>query len=346
MEQLGEVHSFNRPLISAIIPNYNHGHLIIDSIRALQEQTLSNFEAIIIDDGSTDGSVGTVSAAIYGDQRFKLLVNPVNIGVVATLNRGISVSKGEYIYLGAADDITDRSFFFLVHEFLKTNTHVAFGVAEVHLEHMDRKSIRHTLRPLIRPSNTAKHFSPSMTEQLLRKSDNWTVTGATLIRRSFLENESPLNVKLGSGADGFLLRRLALIHGFSFIPVIGLHWRRFDNGYSTRTLSDPSIFAQQINYYRDLMKSESIFPSWYVEKFRDRMYFSRDMYFFNNMSLKLKVINLYLPFKSFIDHRPFSICRLLLSIIGRLKMKYHLNRSSRTRSRGWGNIPKSRTVLD
>ncbi len=90
------------PLISVIIPLYNHEKFIYEAAVSVLEQTYDNLELIIIDDGSRDNSVATVST--ISDNRLKLYTQK-NIGAHATINRGIASAKGDYIAILNSDDI-------------------------------------------------------------------------------------------------------------------------------------------------------------------------------------------------------------------------------------------------
>ena len=89
-------------LISVIIPAYNAELTIEETIAAVREQTVTNFELIIIDDGSTDRTVETVNK--IEDSRIRLL-SYQNEGLPTARNRGIENASGEYIAFLDADDL-------------------------------------------------------------------------------------------------------------------------------------------------------------------------------------------------------------------------------------------------
>jgi len=90
----------NTPLVSIIIPCYNREKYISDAINSVLNQSYSNIEIIVVDDGSTDQSVSIVSK--YHDQ-VKLIVQP-NGGVNSARNRGFAESSGEYVIFLDSDD--------------------------------------------------------------------------------------------------------------------------------------------------------------------------------------------------------------------------------------------------
>ena len=90
------------PLISVIIPIYNGEKTIRETIDSVLNQTLQNFELIIINDGSNDSTLEIVST--ISDSRLKVFSYP-NAGISTSRNRGISHSIGEYISFIDADDL-------------------------------------------------------------------------------------------------------------------------------------------------------------------------------------------------------------------------------------------------
>lgn len=82
-----------QPDISIIIANYNNGNFFGDCYTSLINQTMTDWEAIVIDDCSTDDSIPVIQSHIKDDPRFTLLKNERNIGYQRTLIKGISLSQ-------------------------------------------------------------------------------------------------------------------------------------------------------------------------------------------------------------------------------------------------------------
>lgn len=93
----------NLPLVSIVVPCYNHEKYVKETIESIINQTYKNIELIVIDDGSKDNSVSVIQelADKYG---FTFIHRP-NKGLSATLNEGIRLSKGKYFCACASDDI-------------------------------------------------------------------------------------------------------------------------------------------------------------------------------------------------------------------------------------------------
>jgi glycosyltransferase involved in cell wall biosynthesis len=91
--------------ISIVIPLFNKEDSIQATLNSVLSQTYNNFEVLIVDDGSTDGSVQVVNT--NKDERIKLL-SKVNGGVSEARNFGIERSNGEFIFLLDADDLIKK----------------------------------------------------------------------------------------------------------------------------------------------------------------------------------------------------------------------------------------------
>lgn len=94
-------------LISVIIPTYNRGHLIKETLTSIKNQNHINWECIIIDDGSTDNTKKIVDEIIENDERFQYHLRPKAVirGANACRNYGFSLSKGAYVKWFDSDDL-------------------------------------------------------------------------------------------------------------------------------------------------------------------------------------------------------------------------------------------------
>lgn len=93
----------NEPLVSVIVPSYNHELYIENCIKSIINQSYKNIQLIVIDDGSKDNSVELL-AKLSKEYNF-IFVAQKNIGLSATLNRAIKeYAKGKYITIVASDD--------------------------------------------------------------------------------------------------------------------------------------------------------------------------------------------------------------------------------------------------
>jgi len=95
------------PLVSIIMPTYNYGHYLEEALRELREQSYSNWECIVVDDGSKDNTREILEILSKEDHRF-IYIHQENKGPNAARNRGLRMAKGTFIQLLDADDKIER----------------------------------------------------------------------------------------------------------------------------------------------------------------------------------------------------------------------------------------------
>ncbi len=112
----------NDILISVVMPVYNGEKYLKEAIDSILNQTYTNFEFIIINDGSTDKSEEIIKS--YKDKRIILVNNEENLRLPRTLNKGIDLAKGQYIARMDADDVSLPHRFAKQVEFMEKNPEI------------------------------------------------------------------------------------------------------------------------------------------------------------------------------------------------------------------------------
>lgn len=92
------------PMISVVMPAYNAEQYIREAIDSILSQTYCDFEFIIINDGSSDGTKDIINS--YSDSRIVYIENEINSGICVTLNKGLDAARGKYIARMDSDDIS------------------------------------------------------------------------------------------------------------------------------------------------------------------------------------------------------------------------------------------------
>ena len=92
------------PQVTVVVPAYNIENYIKDALLSLENQSFKDFEAVVVDDGSTDRTAEVVKSFSTRDARFRLLQKP-NGGLSSARNYGIRHARGEYIALLDGDDV-------------------------------------------------------------------------------------------------------------------------------------------------------------------------------------------------------------------------------------------------
>src|SRR5687767_7523259 len=90
------------PVVSVVLPTYNRAPLLGRAIRSVLGQSYTDFELIVVDDGSTDGTSGVVAG--FRDKRIRYLPLARNTGAGAARNAGIRVARGKFVAFQDSDD--------------------------------------------------------------------------------------------------------------------------------------------------------------------------------------------------------------------------------------------------
>lgn len=115
-------------LVSIITPTYNSAKYIAETIQSVQKQTFSNWEMIIVDDGSKDNTVEIVQNFMEDDHRVHLIQLNRNCGPAKARNHGIENAKGKYMTFLDADDIWFADFIeSSIQTIKKTEIHFVFS---------------------------------------------------------------------------------------------------------------------------------------------------------------------------------------------------------------------------
>ena len=103
------------PKVSFIVPCYNLAHLLADCVNSILMQSYANFEVLIMDDCSPDHTPEVAQS--FSDHRVRHIRNESNLGNIGNYNRGIGLSRGDYIWLISADDYLQRDY--LLHHYVQ-----------------------------------------------------------------------------------------------------------------------------------------------------------------------------------------------------------------------------------
>lgn len=115
----------NMPMCSVVMSVYNGEVYLKEAIDSILQQSYENFELIIIDDASTDGSLEIIFS--YKDPRIVLIQNEKNLFLAASLNKGIHIAKGKYIVRMDADDISMKDRLLKQVSFMESNPQIGIS---------------------------------------------------------------------------------------------------------------------------------------------------------------------------------------------------------------------------
>jgi len=196
------------PRVSVIIPTYNRAHLVSRAIGSVFQQTYQDFEIIVIDDGSTDGTHEVIER--IREPRLRYLRHDNNQGASAARNTGIEAASGDYIaFLDSDDEWLPNKLEKQVH--LLQTSEVSVGAV-----YSGYVIIGERGQPVT--AQIPKHRGIILDELL---SDNCVGTTSTvMVRRECFRHGQPFDSALASGQDWDMWVRLAHDYQFDFNPDV------------------------------------------------------------------------------------------------------------------------------
>ncbi|MEL7072129.1 MAG: glycosyltransferase family A protein [Cyanobacteria bacterium J06581_3] len=218
------------PAISVIIPTYNAEDIVLETINSVLDQTFTDFELIIIDDGSKDRTVEL--AEMIDDPRIKVFAYE-NAGVCTARNRGIQHASGEFISFLDHDDLWTADKLELQLSALQNNpdADVAYSQVVRMAEQRDYLVFKSSNTPL---------FDGSIYAHLLQ--GNFIGNGSNILaRRKAIEAVGGFDPACPYCADWDYCLRLAAISSYVFVPKEQIIYRQIPGSMSSKV----AIFEEQ-----------------------------------------------------------------------------------------------------
>lgn len=212
------------PMLSVVLPNYNHAEFVGDAVEAILAQDYEPLELVIVDDGSTDHSRAVLGALAERHPQIRLILNERNRGVKHSVRLGFGATTGSYVYTAAADDRVLPGFFRTALELAERHPEAAYVFGNIVARYPDGSTKEFGASRWDEP----RYASPDefRSEYLEAEAPSHSLSGATIYRRDALEAMIPWHLEaLGAWSDTFRLRALGLLHGVCYVPVAGVLWR-------------------------------------------------------------------------------------------------------------------------
>jgi glycosyltransferase involved in cell wall biosynthesis len=217
----------SEPRVSVIMAAYNAEKFLRQAVDSILAQTLADFELILVDDASTDGTRAILVS--YSDPRIRALYNPSNLGQSATRNRALAAARGKYIAVLDADDIALPTRLEKQGEWLDSHPQVgllggyAVTIDDLGNERDCAPTDDTELKWRLLSGNPFIHSSVMIRKSVLDQSGGYS--NEECIRRAFVE-------------DYELLSRLNRLAPAAVLPEVLVKYRIHAEGASIRTAAE------------------------------------------------------------------------------------------------------------
>ena len=227
----------SRPKLSVIMSVYNGEPYVREAVASILNQTFNDYEFLIIDDGSSDGTREILES--YRDPRIRI-IHQENIGLTASLNKAIGLSKGEFIARQDADDVSLPERMEKLLELLEDEPEV--GLVGSYVIFIDQNG------------NEFSHWrTPVEHDEICRESKDYNALcqGGGIFRKSCLEEIGTYREKFRYAQDYDLLLRIARRFRFRNVDRFLYKWRKGSHTISRTKLS------QQLEYHLLALKFDA-----------------------------------------------------------------------------------------
>lgn len=236
-------------MVSVIIPTYNREKTIASSIQSVLEQTYSNLELIVVDDGSVDDTEKIVNE--IKDERLKYIKCKTNGGVAAARNVGIAASRGEFIAFNDSDDIWKKTKLAVQMKLMENNMECDFVYCAFARRFINGVKVRVPAK-----ENDLDKLHGKVFEKLLQ--GNFISTQTILFRKRIIDNIGMFNEKIKAFDDYEFVLRVAREYPIFYIDEELVEVEESDNSVMLK--------SNYINHFKDYVTILNQYWDDYEEK--------------------------------------------------------------------------------
>ncbi|MFL6248127.1 MAG: glycosyltransferase family 2 protein [Thermoanaerobaculia bacterium] len=212
------------PRVTVLTTVYNGARYLAETIESIAADGFTDFEHVIVDDGSTDATPEILENAAARDSRIIVLRHEPNRGIAAATNRGLAIARGEYIARLDADDVSLPGR--LAREAAFLDEHADVAMVSMNYESMDANGV------VI--GRSRRDHPPSVVEYLLNFSNSVGGHSQVMFRRSAVETVGRYDESCRASLDYDLWTRIIRQGRIVVLPEIGMRYRVHDQSVSAR----------------------------------------------------------------------------------------------------------------
>lgn len=233
------------PLISIIVASYNYEKFITETLDSILAQTFTNWEALVVDDGSQDNSLDVIKKFAEKDTRIKLYQHPdhANRGLSASLKLALLNAKGEWIAFCESDDWWEDDFLESLVNESKRNPKKNLIFSDVILEGESASMKEHC-------SMVRTHFRNGGTAiELFQRMINAVPTFSCAMVKTELLKKCNFSSRFPPSLDMWLWAQISSYTDFSFVDKPLSHWRQHQTSYMKKSVESDVLDMNIVNEF-------------------------------------------------------------------------------------------------
>lgn len=241
-------------MLSIILPNYNYERYLKQRIDSILNQTYRDFELMVLDDCSTDGSVELIESYITKDKRIKFYKNGENSGSpFIQWKKGIESSQGEYIWIAEADDFADKNLLERLVAALDgnpdaciayANSYIANGISNI-LREWDYSNLKYE-RKIFESDFVMSGIE--FIQRFLMHENVIPNASAVVFRRNIYERIGGVDLSIKSCSDWLLWLKMLSLSDIVYIAEPLNYFRRHQESVISSIKPDQSGYTEQYSY--------------------------------------------------------------------------------------------------
>jgi glycosyltransferase involved in cell wall biosynthesis len=251
---------------------YNHASYVGGALEAILAQSYQPLEIIVVDDGSTDGGAAVIAGYARREPRIRFLSNGRNEGLFFSIEKGLALVRGDYVFGAAADDLILPGLFEKSMELLARHPEAGLCSALSGVIGTGGEALGELWVPFVAAAPV--YVDPERALEILDRHCSWFAGTTVIYRRRALLEAGGFRPELGSFCDGFVYLVLARKHGACFIPELLASWRKTDRNYSSRVREDPRLGLDIMERAARLMRTtyRDLFPADFVARWERKWF--------------------------------------------------------------------------
>ncbi|WP_186525789.1 glycosyltransferase family 2 protein [Seonamhaeicola sediminis] len=288
-----------KPLVSIIIPTYNRAHLISETLNSIRAQSYTNWECIIIDDGSNDNTKEVLNSYLIKDTRFSYYkrLKTFKKGPSGCRNYGFSLSKGAYVNWFDSDDIMKPNKLEKDVELLKDESY-DFTISQTQYFESDSNKVLNVW-------NRALYSDDPLNDFIMQKI-GWSVNAPLWRKKTLIENNFHFDERLFNGDDYYyhiqaLTLKLMPVIVQDILSMARVHPNRIEE-FGYKAYSKSIIVYELLKYQKKYKLSKECIDSqkkmsWYLlknmykhKKINHGLSFSIQLYKIDSKEFSLKKV--------------------------------------------------------
>lgn len=305
----------NLPLLTIMMPSYNYARFLRQAIDTILSQSFSDFEFLIIDDGSTDESAEIIRGYLPLDKRIRAIFHDRNQGMLQCVNEGTEKAQGKYIHYLAADDFRYPGFLEKCMKVLIEHPEVGMCATQFHYGN-EKKLILETCG--FETNGQTLFLNPQDAVHCFFKQNLKIFALAAILKKELVQKYKGFDPLLYYLSDWYLLNEIAFNHPLALIkePLsrFRIHDCNFSNVYRHNKKTKMAAYRR---LFEKLNQKENAF---YKNQIRKSALLS---FVFQDLFWKLLFNPKYFTFWPYINHKYPIKNRLKNSLKKKLSLIKH-----------------------